>query len=89
VTRVYSTYEAKSRFSELLRQVREGQSVTISYHGKPVAELRPIERAETQEEALDRLERRGVLVRPRNLKLDLRPVAKRPGALKRFLESRD
>jgi prevent-host-death family protein len=89
VTRVYSTYEAKSRFSELLRQVREGQSVTISYHGKPVAELRPIERAETQEEALDRLERQGVLVRPRNLKLDLRPVAKRPGALKRFLESRD
>lgn len=89
MTRVYSTYEAKSRFSELLRQVREGQSVTISYHGKPVAELRPIERAETQEEALDRLERQGVLVRPRNLKLDLRPVAKRPGALKRFLESRD
>ena len=34
---VYSTYEAKARFSEVLRMVREGASVTISYRDHPVA----------------------------------------------------
>lgn len=88
--RVYSTYEAKSRFSELLRQVREGQRVVISYHGKPVAELRPFERieGETQEEALARLEAAGILS-PGKGRPVFRPIARRPGALQRFLDSRD
>ena len=38
-----STYEAKARFSEVIRLVREGRTVHISYHGKPVAEIRPIQ----------------------------------------------
>lgn len=42
----YSTHDAKARFSELVRKVREGRSVTITYRGEPVAELRPIERLE-------------------------------------------
>jgi len=33
---VYSTYQAKARFSELLRLVREGHTVTVSYRGQPV-----------------------------------------------------
>ena len=33
----FSTYEAKARFSEVIRLVREGRTVHISYHGKPVA----------------------------------------------------
>ena len=37
----YSTYEAKARFSEILRRVREGRSVNITYHGEVVAEIRP------------------------------------------------
>ena len=36
------TLEAKSRFSELLRQVQKGVRYRITRHGKPVAELRPI-----------------------------------------------
>ena len=42
MTITYSTYEAKARFSEVLRQVREGKTVTISYRGEPAAEIRPI-----------------------------------------------
>ena len=38
----YSTYEAKARFSEVLRLVREGTPVTVTYRGDPVAEIRPI-----------------------------------------------
>ena len=58
----YTTYEAKARFSELLRHVRAGRTVTISYHGKPVAEVRPLESAPTGLEArLADLESRGLL----------------------------
>ena len=39
----YSTYEAKARFSEVLRQVREGETVTVTYRGEPVAEIRLIQ----------------------------------------------
>ena len=35
-------YEAKTRLSELLERVREGESFTITRHGQPIAELRPI-----------------------------------------------
>ena len=41
----YSIHEAKARFSEIIRQVREGKTVAVSYRGKPVAEIRPIEEA--------------------------------------------
>ncbi len=60
---VYSTYDAKARFSEVLRHVRDGRTVTVSYRGEPVAEIRAIRREpETLEARLDTLARRGVLV---------------------------
>lgn len=34
-------YEAKTRFSELLRRVQQGETVTITRHGMPVAVLAP------------------------------------------------
>lgn len=86
---LYSTYEAKARFSEVLRHVRAGKTVTISYRGDPVAEIRPLRRESTDlEERLADLERRGILTpRPKNPKpIELgTPV---PGALKRFLADR-
>ena len=86
----YSTYEAKTRFSEVLRQVRAGATVTVTYRGKPVAEIRPIEpRPRTIEERLDELERRGELVRSREPRAPLRPIAHVPGALERFLADRN
>ena len=85
----YSTYDAKAKFSELLRQVRRGKTVYISYRGDVVAELRPIEQDDTVEARLRRLEERGVITRSVVERRSLEPIAHRAGALKRFLEERD
>lgn len=39
----YSAHEAKARFAEVLRHVRGGETVTVSYRGEPVAEVRPLQ----------------------------------------------
>ena len=86
---IYSTYEAKARFSEIIRQVRAGKTIMVSYRGEPVAEVRPITpKPATIEERLEALERRGVLVRSTTPKQPITTVARRPGALKRFLAER-
>jgi len=85
----FSTYEAKARFSEVLRMVREGKVVYITYHGEPVAEIRPLSGTEDLPERLRRLEEEGVLQRRAERAGALRAVARRPGALKRFLDERD
>ena len=56
----YSTYDAKARFSEILRKVRAGERVSITYRGKEVAEIRPVIEEETVEERLRKLEERGI-----------------------------
>ena len=86
----YSTYEAKSRFSEVIRQVREGNTVTVSYRGVPVAEIRPVQKApQTIEERLDELERQGVLERAKGPRTPMKVGKHIPGALQRFLEDRN
>ena len=86
----YSTYEAKARFSEVLRLVLSGTPVTVTRRGVPIAEIRPIEKSpQTMTERLDELERRGVLVRPRAPRKPLLATARRPGALTRFLAERN
>ena len=87
---IYSVYEAKAKFSEVIRQVREGKSVTVSYRGKPVAKISPVrqQRTPTLEQRLRDLEQRGALVRSRESPA-LGPVERRPGALARFLAERD
>ena len=89
--RVYSTYEAKAKFGEIIRKVRAGQRVLIAYRGKEVAEIRPIEKSKkiTFEDRCRQLEEEGVLLAQPEPSGPLAPVARRPGALKRFLESRD
>jgi prevent-host-death family protein len=42
--RAISASEANQHFSELLRDVAEGQSVTIMSRGRPVARVLPIDR---------------------------------------------
>ena len=86
----YSIYEAKARFSEVIRRVREGRTVTVSYRGEPVAEIRSIERRRQPalEERLNDLERSGSLVRPAIPRRTFQPVERRPGALARFLAER-
>ena len=86
----YSTYEAKARFSEVLRLVNSGTPVTVTRRGEPIAEIRPIEKTpQTMTERLDELERHGVLVRRRAPRKPLVAVARRAGALKRFLAERN
>lgn len=87
---IYSTYEAKARFSEVLRHVREGRTVTVSYRGEPVAEIRPTQRGpETMEDRLDDLERQGIIVPSGQPEQPLKTLAHRPGALQRFLDERN
>ena len=86
----YSVYEAKARFSEVIRQVREGKTVTVSYRGEPVAEIRPtpVPEQETLEHRLAMLERAGVLASSGKR---WRPIAsedRRPGVVEHFLAER-
>lgn len=86
----YSLYEAKAKLSALVKQVREGRRVVITVHGQPAAELRPIESGGTGlEERLSHLEQRGVVVRREMETARLEPIAKRTGALARFLADRE
>jgi prevent-host-death family protein len=90
MARNYSTYEAKARFSEILRSVRAGQRVIVTYHGREVAEIRPLERTgDSFERRLERLEAEGTIVPSTAPVAKFGPLARRPGALGRFLNSRD
>jgi len=85
----YSTHEAKARFSEVLRKVRAGRTVTITYHGRAIAEIHPMRPEGGLEARLAALRASGRIAgggSPRGL---LRPVGRRPGALDRFLAERD
>lgn len=91
----YSAYDTKARFSEVLRQVRSGETVQVTYHGEVVAELRPASGASStshrQRDHYARLiEEKTIL--PTKIKATKRSLpanTPRQGALQRFLRSRD
>lgn len=85
----YSLYEAKSKLSAIVRQVREGHPVVVTLHGEPVVEIRALA-AERQglDAKLEQMAERGVLVRPEGARPEFRSVARRLGALTRFLDER-
>ena len=86
----YSTYEAKARFSEVLRKVRSGKRVRITYRGQEVAEIAPIGPEQgTIEDVMRRLEEAGILDSRPPVRAALMPLVRRRGALKRFLDSRE
>jgi len=90
VARVYSTYEAKARLSEILRKVRSGQKVAISHRGEIVAEVAPVEASRQGfAQRIKRMEAEGIVAPPRGSRRPFPRLARRPGGLKRFLESRD
>jgi prevent-host-death family protein len=51
-------FEAKTRLSSLLDKVEAGETVTITRHGKPVARLIAVERADRErvDDIFDKLE---------------------------------
>jgi prevent-host-death family protein len=86
----YSTYEAKARFSEILRKVRAGRRVVVTHHGTQIAEIRPVETAPASLEArLAQLERDGIVHRAARPREAPASVARKRGALSRFVASRD
>jgi prevent-host-death family protein len=93
MAKAYSVYEAKARFSELVRRVREhGDTVVVTYHGEPVAEIRPVVPSTTStfSARLARLAEQGVLLPAAEAsKRRIRRIARKPGALDRFLKERD
>ena len=87
---VYSTFEAKAKFSELLRLVRSGKVVQVAYRGKVVAEIRPIEEKKlSNDERLDLLRKRGVFLPADSPLFPFKASAHRPAALQRFLDDRN
>jgi prevent-host-death family protein len=87
---IYSIYEAKARFSEIIRKVRAGRRVAITHHGVRVAEILPVtSRPESLAERLPALERDGIVQRAAAPTASIPLVVRRRGALARFLASRD
>ena len=61
----------------------------VSYCGEPMAEIRPVQQAaQTIEERLDELERRGALERAKGPRVPLKFGEHRDGVLDRFLRER-
>jgi prevent-host-death family protein len=88
MARTYPVYEAKAKLSEILRGVKRGRSVTISDRGTAVARVVPIDAATDLHSRLQQLEREGALVSATGKANAIRPLARKPGALRRFLHSR-
>lgn len=51
-----SAAQANRNFSGLLRQVREGHSVIVTSHGKPVAKIVPISQGDARTDEIARRE---------------------------------
>jgi len=87
---IYSVYEAKARFSQLLRAVQENVRVIITHHGKEIAELIPRKQADSFETKIADLEKHGLLEPSRcdPADIDFNVGVSRPGALQRFLDDR-
>jgi len=85
----YSIYNAKTHLSEIIRLVRQDKSVVITDRGRDVARVVPVEKAAGLEGRIKELERSGALsAETRAVSGGIAAVARRPGALKRFLDSR-
>lgn len=85
----YSTYEAKARFSEVIRHVRDGRTVTVTYRGEAVAEIKPLTKPATIKERVDDLRARGILTGPSGPRSFFDEGTRVPGGLQKFLDERD
>lgn len=85
----YSVYDAKAKLSEIVRRVREGQTITLTYRGQPVAEVRPVAQGGGTPERIRRLAERGVIVPARRAGATFKTLKRKPGAVARFLKDRN
>ena len=90
MTRSYSIYEAKAKLSELIRLVKQKQSIYITDRGVPVAQVIPIEnKTSSLEERLQTLQQLGLASKVTVRTKTIKSLASRPGTLKRFLDERE
>jgi prevent-host-death family protein len=88
MSRAYPVHEAKAKLSEILRKVKRGRGVVISDRGREVARVVPIETPKALGQRLARLEEEGALLPRDGTATLIKPIARRRGALRRFVESR-
>jgi len=83
--------ELKTRLGGYLQQVRQGKTLVITDRGEPVAELKPLHRAGTEDAELERLKALGAVTRLENRPLaPFRPVRSRGSSISdAILEDRD
>jgi prevent-host-death family protein len=84
--KVYSIYQAKARFSEIIRIVRRRRRVIITDRGIPVAEVVPYEadQQESIEGRIAKLAQIGAII-PSQEPFRAKPVRLVPGAGDRFM----
>jgi prevent-host-death family protein len=83
----FSIYQAKARFSEIIRLVKSKRQVIISERGVPVAEIIPYTTGQSEELAdrIARLIKSGSIV-PSKEPFRFQMLANHPGAVDRFLQ---
>lgn len=85
--------ELKTRLGTYLRQVREGTTLIVTDRGRPVAELRPLDKAETPlETRLQELNALGVVtsdVRERRALEPFEPIRSRRPVSEAIIEGRE
>ena len=97
----YTTKEAAEKLPEILERVKAGEHVLLTENGERIAEIRSVAEPDvvpagpevlseerSEEDILRQLEAEGILSPPAEPRGKLGPIARRPGALARFLASR-
>lgn len=83
----YSIYEAKAKFSEVIRKTKLKQEIIVTERGKPVARVIPFGENKFQDR-FEELQAQGLIISAK--RKGLFPIGpRRPGGLKRFLEERE
>ena len=90
VSWLYVPFEIRTPTPKLRRESPVPLAKVVAYRGEEIAEIRPIEaNGNGLDKSLKRLEDRGRLSRARTPTGPLKPLVRKPGALARFLDSRE
>jgi prevent-host-death family protein len=89
----YTVQEAAAKLEEILQKVRGGEMVILTDNGTDIAVIRPIPHmvrtGAPDEDVLRELIAEGIIIPSTEPRGKLEPVVVDPGALARFLDSRD
>jgi prevent-host-death family protein len=89
-----SISKLKDQLSAYLKKVEAGQTVVVTDRNKPVAQLTPLVRQDSDDDRIARLVAQGIVRLPRKPPLDMkeflarRPVIRNAGILEALLEER-